>query len=109
MSVYRPIVNLYGHVWNEYVRMTQSYFRGDPMENERMYDWYSTLYDMHIPTKGDNKRLLQYMERYGLSWSDLDFKKTIGHFGNGTVDGMFGALNFVSDNVRSLYRDYKHH
>lgn len=102
------LINLYGRdyidQYNKYVSYTQSYFRGDPMDSEEMYDWYSMLYDLHIPTKGDNSELLAYMKLNQLTWSDLNFRKTVGHFGNGRVDSLFGAVNFVSDNVRKLYR-----
>lgn len=90
--------------YNKYVEYTQGYFRGDPLTSEEQYDWYSLLYDLHIPTKGDNAELLAYMKRYNLTWQDLNFKKTVKLFGNDTVDGMLGALNFVSDNVKRLYR-----
>lgn len=90
--------------YNRYVSYVQGYFRGDPLTSEEQYNVYSLLYDLHIPTKGNNKDLLDYMKRHDLSWNDLNFKKTVKYFGNGTVESSLGALNFVSHNVSRLYR-----
>lgn len=87
--------------YNSYVRSVQRYFqRGAKLESEQDYDVWSMLDYFHIPTQRKKDDLINYMDKFGLDWSDLNFEKALAAFGNSNRQ----AMNFVSSNINKLYR-----
>lgn len=98
-SSYRDAVDWY----NDKVATVQRYFRNEPMEDEDDYDIYNLLDTLGIP-RNDKDDLIDYMERYGLEWSDLRTTKVLSMFGSQQARAYRNSLNFISKNVHRLYR-----
>lgn len=98
-SHYRDAVDWY----NDKVRTVQRYFQDEPMEDEDDFDVYNLLDTLGIP-RDDKDDLLRYMERYGLTWSDLRTTKVLRAFGSQQSRAYHLGLNFVSKNINKLYR-----
>lgn len=64
---------------------------------------YNTPLKSYMDYKMDLRKDAEYLARYGLTLSDVhDFRK-LHQFGSGS--SVYGsALNFVSDNIKRLYR-----
>lgn len=94
-DLYRSAADSY----NSAVRSVQGYFSGRNMESEQDFEIYSFLDQMGVP-RNQIDELYAYMDRNGLTWSDLNTTKTLRAFsGNGIK-----TYQFVSKNVNRLYR-----
>lgn len=50
-----------------------------------------------------NQRMADYMEMYGIDWSDIKYPALTSGFSS-TANATRSGVQFVSDNVKSLYR-----
>lgn len=86
--------------WNNTVRAIQHYFSGAGFDNEYDYEVQSFLYQMGVPRK--DRSLYDYMDRHGLSWSDLNADKVLALY-SGRSSGV-QAYTWVSRNINKLYK-----
>lgn len=85
--------------WNETVHAVQGYFNGT-MESEYEYEVQSFLYQIGVPRK--DRTLIDYMDRYGLTWDDINPDKVLSIYGSKS-NGV-QAYTFVSRNLNKLYK-----
>lgn len=65
-----------------------------------------------LPVVGDigymadsTRSFMDYMKNNGLTWADITYPWMAGRqYGGGTVQSLYGSVNFVSSNLRKLYR-----
>lgn len=98
-GAYRDAVDWY----NGKVETVQRYFRNEPMRSEEDFDIYNFLDTLHIP-RNRKDELIDYMNRFGLDWSDLNIDKVIQLFGSSQQQAYRMGLNFASKNIAKLYR-----
>lgn len=98
-DLYRSGVDWY----NTKVEQVQRYFANEPMRNEDDFDVYNFLDSLGIP-RSNKDELIDYMNRYGLTWSDLKTTKALAMFGAQQQVAYRRVTNFVSSNVKKLYR-----
>lgn len=95
-DIYNDAVDNYNGV----IRSVQGYFANRPFESQQDYEIQSFLYQVGFPRK--NNELYAYMDRYGLSWSDLNTDKTLRMYSDRS--NSVRSYMFVSKNLDKLYR-----
>lgn len=98
-DAYRSGVDWY----NDKVSRVQRYFRNEPMQDEQDFDIYNLLDTLGVP-RNMKDELKDYMEKYGLDWSDLNINKVMSIFGSQQQRAYRTGINFVSKNLHKLYR-----
>lgn len=98
------------------VNLTKEYltfFYEDPHAYEEMLgldddqaaflDWFASnvpIFGDFVKMRDNFNYIMDYMKNYGLDWSDMRYPSKV----TGSGSSPFGSLNFVSSNLKKLYR-----